>query len=168
MSKNEDQRPVGAQAKLARARALNNMGAFDPNFRGSFGGSASERVYATIFVVALACIAAWFLGDGPLRAGVFGATGNSFIDEFILAANPVYIGDPMIDPAIAVVLRAVVLLLVAGIIPALSWMWGEIIDRPQMSPYRIVWGMTIAVLLVALLMKPVFGSLVSSLLVATH
>ena len=42
----------------------------------------------------------------------------------------------------------------AGFLPALSWLWAQMIDRPLLSPYRLVWGMTLVVAIAALSLKP--------------
>lgn len=152
--------PVGAKAKQQRARQLAAMGKLDINSSNKQSGEF-DRVYSTLLIVALAGIVAWRLNE-PLRAGKFGLSGNAFLDEFILAPAPVYIGDSAIDGMIAIALRAVLILALAGIIPALSWMWSELVDRPMMSPYRVVWGMTLGVGVMAMLMKPVFGMIMSN------
>lgn len=155
---NRGHRPVGAAAKLARARELNATGAMD--MRSRFGGS-SDRIYSTLLVILLAALTAWRLTDGPLKAGAF-KSGVPVIDEMVLAPAPVYMGDAQMDWGIAIALRAILLLLIAGIIPALSWMWTEILDRPMMSPYRVVWAMTLVVAVIAMFMEPVFGMIMNN------
>lgn len=158
---NKGEKIVGASAKLARARQLNAMGMLDAK-KGSMMGGSMERVYSTLFVIFIAVMAAWRLTDGPIKAGLFGKSGVPFIDEMVMAPAPVYMGDAQMDWMIAIAIRAVILMLLAGIIPALSWMWTEILDRPLMSPYRVVWGMTIAMVVVAMFMEPVFGMIMSN------
>ncbi len=159
-------RNVGANAKLARARQLNAMGAMNLKPGVGFSGSA-ERIYSTLLVIFLAAIAAWRLTDGVLKAGGV-KSGVPVIDEMVLAPAPVYMGDAQIDWGIAIAIRAVLLLLVAGIIPALSWMWTEILDRPLMSPFRVVWAMTLVVAVIALFMEPVFGSIMSNFMMLAN
>lgn len=155
---NRGHKPVGASAKIARARELNATGMLD--VRSRFGGS-SDRIYSTLLVIFLAALAAWRLTEGPLKAGKI-KTGTPLIDEMVLSPTPVYMGDPQMDWGIAIAIRAILLLLAAGIIPALSWMWTEILDRPLMSPYRVVWGMTLVVVVIAMFMEPVFGAIMSN------
>lgn len=153
-------RNVGASAKLQRARELNAMGMLNLKPGTGFGG-ASERMYSTLLIIFLAGLTSWRLSEGPLKtAGL--KSGVPVIDEMVLAPAPVYMGDVQMDWGIAIAIRAVLLLLVAGIIPALSWMWAEILDRPLMSPYRVVWAMTLVVAVIALFMEPVFGSIMGN------
>lgn len=155
---NRGHKPVGAAAKLARARELNATGAMD--LRSRFGGSA-DRLYSTLLVIFLAALTAWRMGETILKTGNI-KSGVPVIDEMVLAPAPVYMGDAQIDMGIAIAVRAIILLLIAGVIPALSWMWTEILDRPMMSPYRVVWAMTLVVAVIAMFMEPVFGAIVSN------
>lgn len=152
--------PIGAKAKQARARQLSALGKLDINSSNKQSGEY-DRVYSTLLIMGLAGIVAWRL-EAPIRAGQFGLSGNAFLDEFVLAPAPVYMGDATIDGIIAMVVRAALIMGLAGIIPALGWMWSELIDRPMMSPYRVVWGMTLGVGVLALLMKPVFSMIMSN------
>ncbi len=157
---NKGERIVGASAKLARVRQLNATGVIDARAGAHVG--TSERVYTTLFLVFVACLAAWRLGEGPLKSGAFGKTGLDVFDDMVLAPSPVYIGDAQIDWGIALALRAVVLMLAAGVIPLLSWMWMELLDRPFMSPFRVVWGVTLALVVLAMFMEPVFSILMTN------
>ena len=152
---------VGAKAKLARARQLNALGMLDVK-SGAYMGGAKERIYSTLLTVFLAGLVAWRLGDGLLKSGTF-KSGIALIDDMVLAPAPIYIGDTQMDWAIALVIRTCALLAVAGIIPALSWMWAELVNRPMMNPYRIVWAMILVVAVIALFMEPVLDMITSNL-----
>lgn len=159
-------RSVGASAKLQRARELNAMGMLNLKPGTGFGG-ASERIYSTLLIILLAGLTSWRLSEGPLKTASL-KSGVPVIDEMVLAPAPVYMGDAQMDWGIAIAIRAVLLLLAAGLIPALSWMWAEILDRPLMSPYRVVWAMTLVVAVIALFMEPVFGSIMGNFMLLAN
>lgn len=158
----KEEKAVGASAKLKRARKLGAMGMLDINNTNMRHGGSNERMYSTLLVIALAAAVAWRLGEGVLKTGGIGKTGVALFDEFVLAPAPVFMGDTMIDAGITIALRTVLLLLIAGIVPAVSWAWAELIDRPLMSPYRTVWGVTLALMLAGMFLEPIFAMIQSN------
>lgn len=154
--------PVGAKAKQARARELQAQGYFDQLTPGH-AGNPEGRWQATLCIFVLGLVLAYFLTDGPIAAGRFGATGVPILDELVLAATPpVLFGMPMADLALVVFIRGLLITVIAGFLPLVAWLWVEVIDRPMMSPYRTVWGVTIGVALVGFFLKPVFAMIASN------
>ena len=154
--------PVGAKAKIQNARRQKALGAFgiNPNARVR---SSSERLVVTILIAALACVLAYFLTEGPFKAGQSLATGNDFFDNLLFSATPIsFTGNPTTDYAIAIAARGLLLLIAAGFAPLVSWVWYELLDKPEMSPYRVMWAVTLVLGLGALLLWPVLVTIFSN------
>jgi hypothetical protein len=148
---------VGARAKIERAKQLEAMGYFDGT-AGAKVDTIKERIYSTLAIVALAMGLSWLLTDGLIAQAVFPAVGNPLVDGVLLApVPPTFIGVPVADLALIVVLRGIILLLAAGFIPLVGWVWAELLDRHDLSPWRTVWGVTLGVAVAILLLKPVFA-----------
>lgn len=139
-----EQKVVGAQAKIKNARKQRIMGAFSLSPENKVR-SAHEHHFVTLFIFAMGVGLAYLLSEGPFRNGYAPSTGHVGIDKLLFSITPpVFIGDPMIDYGIAILIRGLVLTVILGIVPLIGWVWMELLDRPEMSPFRVAWAVSLA------------------------
>lgn len=137
---------VGAREKQRRAQALKGGKASDM-IHASRGGGVDHRPMVTVLCILIMAVGlAYFLSVGPWEKGVPFETGINAIDRNLLSATrPNFMGDATIDFGILVFLRGFLLFLAAGFLPLAGLTWMRLIDRPEMSPWRTVWGVGIGI-----------------------
>lgn len=161
--------PAGAREKHRRAQMLHGdkkAKGYEPiQARRGGGDQATSWVVsvAIIFVVAIGL--AWLLTDTFWSHGgaPFGI-GIDSIDRNILQTSSAYFfGDATFDPILLVFFRGLLFFVMGGIIPGAAFLWVRLIDRTEMNPYLTVWGVTIALVLIAsayvLFVKPAIDDL---------
>lgn len=160
----KEQKVVGAQAKIKNARRQRIMGAFSLSPTNKVH-SAYERHFVTLFIIALSIGLAYLLSEGPFRNGHAPLTGHFEADKLLFSMSPpAFIGDGLIDYGIAIFIRGMLLLFLMGVGPLVAWVWMELLDRPEMSPFRVVWAVNIALGIAILVFWPMLTTISANFL----
>lgn len=146
-------------AKLKREQAMK----FKPNFQVESKREGKERspIIPLAVIWGIAVILALILTEGPLKtAGLNFHSGNARFDGIFFGPGIAsFTGNPESDRGIVIFLRGTLIFLLAGILPALTWLWQKLLDRAQMNVYLAFWGTTITVVLLYYLIRDSIGPL---------
>ncbi len=144
---------TGAREKLAKARAMTaaggHPGSGDVN-QGKDGKKATPTPVSVALIYVLSVAACYVFSVGVLdHGGVNWSTGSSGLDHLLFSNAPIrFFGDQGVDYVILMFVRGIFLFLAAGILPFLSLAWVRAIDNSHANPYRVMWGMPVALIFI--------------------
>jgi sterol desaturase/sphingolipid hydroxylase (fatty acid hydroxylase superfamily) len=131
----EQQKMVGARAKIARAQQLKSQGFYIQQEKNSKKKTSRAIVIAVFYAVAV-CYA--FLVMDAIES------------KFPLLMQMIRLtGDAGIDRILVIISIASTALMLSGIIPGIAYVWGKMTDDPDASPYVTVWGVGIFFVLIS-------------------
>jgi hypothetical protein len=138
---------VGAKEKLARAKMIRKGMSPDEIKSKREGKGIDSPLPSIILIYLLSCVASFFLSRGPWKSGAPFDTGHPGIDDLFFDGGPLAIsGDPSIDGGLTALVRGLPIFLAAGILPGLGFLWIRGLDSASMNPFRVVWGVTVGVI----------------------
>lgn len=139
----DDKHLVGAKEKRERAKMIRQGMSLD-EIKSKREGKTNGPLASVILIYILSCVASFFLSRGPWKSGAPIHTGHDGIDDLFFASGQLVIaGDPAIDEVLTALVRGLPVFAAAGILPGLSFLWIRGLDSASMNPYRVVWGVTV-------------------------
>ncbi|MDE1151534.1 MAG: hypothetical protein PW788_03265 [Micavibrio sp.] len=158
---------TGAREKLAKAReaARNLSQNGDLLNKDQETVSSDPRVGAAI-VYAAALILAFVLAEGPIaHGGINIHTGSDGLDRLMFSGTPAsFSSNQSVDYILTLMIRAFIFWIAAGILPFISLAWQRALDQAHMNPFRIMWGMPIALTTIYFISRDYLGPLAETLL----
>lgn len=147
LGQDEKPRLVGAKEKREMARRLKG-GNLD-EIKSKREGKEASPAASVVLVYTMSAGLAWCMTEASKDKGLDIRTGDRDLDRFMFGPGvPDIMGDGTIDFALAIILRGLVIFLLAGILPGLSYLWIKALDNARMNVYIVCWGMPVGLVLV--------------------
>jgi hypothetical protein len=134
---------VGAKAKIDRAAFLRAQGYFGA-VNTKQKKKTSRAVIVTI-IYAFAYIYAFLIMDAI----------ESRVPQLVQLVK--ITGNPSIDYILIIVSIASVTMLLAGLIPALAYIWNHLMQNPDANVYLTVWAVTVVLLIVSFFLPTIIS-----------
>ncbi len=148
---------VGAREKIRLAREIAAKGG-DAVLSKKEGKETSPAVsVATIYIMAY--IVCWMVTEKYISSGnsLNMRLGWDSLDSLLFKTSNINVtGSEILDYGILIGVRALALLVFAGIIPFVALVVQKSLDSAHMNPFRTVWGTPIGILLFIVGMKEYF------------
>lgn len=155
-SRKKASRIVGAKEKIMTAQMLRQAQLVEKVKTQREGGEAGPSAMLAV-ICGFSLLLSYFLTEGPLKdnAGI-DIVGDHDIDKLLSGPGiPSFTGESDWDFLITLFGRALIIVLLAGLVPFLTWSWQQLIDSARMRPYIGVWAMGVALPTVGFLFSEV-------------
>lgn len=158
---NKPKRLVGAKEKREQAKQFNS------NFKvqSKREGQEAGPTIPLIIIYGLSVALAFLLSEGPMKSQIGFSSGSEGFDRIFFGPGyPSFTTGADTNRLIAVLLRGGLFFALAGLLPLITYLWQQLLDRARMNLYLAFWGTTVTVALLYYLLKDMIGPLLSNIL----
>lgn len=113
----------------------------------------SSSKMAIAIVLILSFILALLMTNGVLAEGLPYQMGSALDIYLFGPGNPTFSGNAIVDTAIAVLVRGLIIFVVAGIIPGITLGWQTLLNKTHLNGYVAVWGTMVGFAIIIYLLK---------------
>lgn len=155
---------VGAREKIRLAQEIAARGGTAVLSKKE--GKETSPAVSVITIYIMACVVSWMITDKYIMSGGMNfGFGWNWLDEFMFRTRDINVtGTDILDYGLLIALRALGLLILAGVVPFVALVVQKSLDAAHMNPFRTVWGTPIGILLVIIGMKEYIGPLLMEVL----
>ncbi|HYD18264.1 MAG TPA: hypothetical protein VEF76_07285 [Patescibacteria group bacterium] len=155
---------VGAREKIRLAQQIQGGGGAAVLSKREGKETSAAVSVITIYVAALAV--SWMASEKYISAGGLNLRlGWDALDNLLFKTQNINVtGAQEIDYALLIAIRALALLLAAGVVPFVALVVQKSLDAAHMNPFRTVWGTPVGILLVVIGFKEYLGPMLAEVL----
>lgn len=157
---------VGAREKIRLAQEIAARGGSAVLSKKE--GKETSPAVSVITIYIMACVVCWMVSEKYISGGqsLGFRLGWDSLDGLLFKNSNINVtGTEVLDYALLIAIRALALLLAAGVIPFVALVVQKSLDAAHMNPFRTVWGTPIGILLFIIGMKeyviPLLGEVFS-------
>lgn len=153
---------VGAREKIRLAQEIAAKGGNAVLSKKE--GKETSPAVSVISIYIMAFVVCWMVSERYISngGGISMRLGWDSLDDILFKKQNINItGTDVLDYGLLIAMRALALLIAAGIVPFVALVVQKSLDAAQMNPFRTVWGTPIGILLFIIGMKEYVGPLLA-------
>lgn len=151
---------VGAREKIRLAQEIAARGGTAVLSKKE--GKETSVAVSVVTIYVMACVVSWMITEKYILngGGISLSLGWNWLDDFMFRTRHINVtGTDVLDYCLLIGLRALGLMIIAGVIPFVSLVVQKSLDAAHMNPFRTVWGTPIGIMLFIIGMKEYIGPL---------